>query len=197
VELWLARHGETEWSLSKQHTGSTDIPLTPNGEEQARALGSRLRGVEFTRVISSPLQRARHTAELAGLGDRVEIDEDFVEVDYGEYEGITTAEIRETRPDWELWRDGSPGGETPAKVGARADRVVERIGRGDGRTVVFGHGHMSRALSARWLGFPVEAARNLVLQTATLSVIGVEHGHPAIVLWNDASHLREAGTALD
>ena len=189
MELWLARHGETEWSLSKQHTGSSDIPLTPNGEEQARALGSRLAGVEFTRVISSPLQRARHTAELAGLGDRLEIDEDLVEFDYGEYEAVTTAEIHESRPDWELWRDGCPGGETAAEVAARADRVVERIGRGEGRTVVFGHGHMSRALSARWLGWDVTVARQLTMHTATLSVIGLEHGFPALQLWNDSEHL--------
>ena len=189
MELWLARHGETEWSLSKQHTGSTDIPLTPNGEEQARALGSRLRDVEFTRVLSSPRQRARHTAELAGLGDRLEIDEDLVEFDYGEYEGVTTAQIHETSPDWELWRDGCPAGESSAEVAARADRVIERIGRGEGRTVVFGHGHMSRALSARWLGWDVAVARQLTMHTATLSVIGTEHGFPAIQLWNDSWHL--------
>jgi broad specificity phosphatase PhoE len=190
VELWLARHGETEWTLSRQHTSVTDIPLTPNGEEQARLLGDRLRDVEFDVVVSSPAIRARHTAELAGFGDRVEIDEDFVEYRYGEYEGVTTAEIRKTRPDWDLWRDGNPGGETTPEVAARADRVIERIrARGGEAALVFGHGHMSRVTAARWLGLDGTAGRYLIMQTATLSIIGVEHGHPAIRLWNDPSHL--------
>jgi broad specificity phosphatase PhoE len=189
VELWLARHGETEWTLSRQHTGVTDIPLTANGEEQARLLGNRLRDVEFDVVVSSPATRARLTADLAGFAN-FEIDEDFVEYNYGEYEGITTAEIRKTRPDWDLWRDGCPGGETTAETAARADRVIERIrSRGGEAALVFGHGHMSRVLSARWLGLDGTAGRYLIMQTATLSIIGVEHGHPAIRLWNDGSHL--------
>jgi broad specificity phosphatase PhoE len=189
VELWLARHGETEWTLSRQHTGVTDIPLTANGEEQARLLGNRLRDVEFDVVVSSPATRARRTADLAGFAN-FEIDEDFVEYNYGEYEGITTAEIRKTRPDWDLWRDGCPGGETTAETAARADRVIERIrSRGGEAALVFGHGHMSRVLSARWLGLDGTAGRYLIMQTATLSIIGVEHGHPAIRLWNDPSHL--------
>jgi broad specificity phosphatase PhoE len=193
TELWLARHGETEWTLSRQHTSVTDLPLTENGERQAEALGRRLAGTSFELVLSSPMRRARHTAELAGLGDEVELDEDFREWHYGEYEGVTTAEIRRTRPDWDLWRDGNPGGESPAEVAARADRLVERIrDRAPARAIVFGHGHMSRALAARWLGHPVELGRHLRLGTATLSVVGVEHGHPAIELWNDASHLGNA-----
>ena len=190
MELWLARHGETEWTLSRQHTSVTDLDLTARGEEQARALADRLRDVHFDVVISSPLKRARRTAELAGLGDQLECDEDLIEYRYGEYEGVTTAEIRKTRPDWDLWRDGNPGGETTPEVAARADRAIERIReRGGGAAVLFGHGHMSRVVAARWLGLDATVGRYLMLQTATLSIIGVEHGHPAIRLWNDGSHL--------
>jgi broad specificity phosphatase PhoE len=192
VELWLARHGETEWTLSRQHTSVTDIPLTQNGEKQARKLGERLRHVDFDVVLSSPAIRARHTAELAGFGDRVDVDEDFVEWHYGEYEGVTTAEIRKTRPDWDLWRDGCPGGETLQEVAVRADRVIERIrSQGERAALVFGHGHMSRVTAARWLGLDGEIGRHLIMQTATLSIIGAEHFHPAIRLWNDPSHLAE------
>jgi probable phosphoglycerate mutase len=185
-ELWLARHGETEWTVSRQHTGKTDIDLTSNGEEQARQLGERLSGHEFALVLSSPLKRARRTAELAGLGDRLELAEEFVEWDYGEYEGVTTKEIRETRPDWDLWRDGNPGGETVEQVAARADRVIERINCTDGDVLCFGHGHMSRVLAARYLGQDGTFGRHLIMGTATLSIIGREHGHPAIRLWNES-----------
>ena len=190
TELWFARHGETDWTISRQHTSVTDLPLTERGERQARALGARLAGEAFDLVISSPRLRARRTAELAGLGDAAVLDEDFVEWAYGEYEGVTTKEIRETRPDWDLWRDGCPGGEQLAQVAARADRLVARIrDPAPERVIAFGHGHMSRVLAARWLGLDGEAGRHLVLGTATLSIIATEHAHPAIVLWNDGSHL--------
>lgn len=192
TDLWLARHGETEWTLSRQHTSVTDIPLTERGERQAAALGARLAGGAFDLVLSSPAQRARRTAEIAGFGDRLELDDDFREWRYGEYEGVTTAEIRRTRPDWDLWRDGNPGGESPAEVAARADRLVARIReRAPARVLLFGHGHMSRVVTARWLGHDAALGRHLALGTATLSVVGVEHAHAAIRLWNDASHLRD------
>jgi broad specificity phosphatase PhoE len=184
-ELWLARHGETEWTLSRQHTSSTDLEITPNGEVQARALGERVRGRDFALVCSSPMQRARRTAELAGFGDRLEILDDFREWDYGEYEGVTTDEIHETRPDWDLWRDGCPGGETVEQVAARADRLVERIHAAGGPVLCFGHGHMSRVLGARYLGLDGTGGRHLMMGTATLSIIGDEHDHPAIRLWNE------------
>ena len=189
-ELWLARHGETEWTLSRQHTSATDIPLTGNGRRQAAALGARLSGTSFDVVCSSPAQRARTTAELAGFADVVELDEDFREWRYGEYEGITTAEIRQTRPDWDLWRDGCPGGEQLADVVERADAMVARLReRAPARALLFGHGHTSRVVAARWMGLDGALGRHLVLGTATLSIVSVEHAHPAIVLWNDASHL--------
>ena len=187
-ELWLARHGETDWTLSRQHTSTTDLDLTPNGEEQARRLGERLRGHEFALVFSSPMKRARRTAELAGLGDRLELIEDFKEWEYGEYEGVTTNEIHERLdPDWDLWRDGNPGGETLEQVAARADRVIERIQQVDGDALCFGHGHMSRVFGARYLGVDGSFGRYLMMGTATLSIIGQEHGHPSIRLWNEPS----------
>jgi probable phosphoglycerate mutase len=192
TELWLARHGETEWTLSRQHTSVTDIPLTPNGRRQSEALGARLSGESFDVVLSSPAQRARTTAEIAGFGDVVELDEDLREWRYGEYEGVTSAEIRETHPDWDLWRDGCPTGEQLAAVAERADAVVARLReRAPARALLFGHGHTSRVVAARWMGLDPALGRHLVLGTATLSIVAVEHGHPAIVLWNDASHLRD------
>jgi broad specificity phosphatase PhoE len=194
TELWFARHGETDWTISRQHTSVTDLPLTERGERQAQALGERIAGESFDLVISSPMQRARHTAELAGLGGDTELHDDFREWAYGEYEGVTTKEIRQTRPDWDLWRDGCPGGESLAEVAARTDRLVALIReRAPARVIAFGHGHTSRVLAARWLGLDGAAGRHLMLGTATLSVIGAEHAHPAIVLWNDPSHL--AGVA--
>lgn len=190
TELWLARHGETEWTLSRQHTSVTDIPLTPNGRRQSQALGHRLADETFDLVASSPALRARTTAELAGFGDALELDEDFREWAYGEYEGVTTAEIRQTRPDWDLWRDGCPGGEQLGDVVARADAMVARLReRAPARALLFGHGHTSRVVAARWMGLDGTLGRHLVLGTATLSVVAVEHARPAIVLWNDASHL--------
>jgi broad specificity phosphatase PhoE len=190
-EVELARHGETEWSLSGQHTGRTDIPLTDRGERNARSLGERLRGVAFDAVLSSPLQRAVRTCELAGFGDRVELVPDLMEWDYGAYEGLRTAEIRRERPDWDIFRDGCPGGEAVEAVGARADRVIARLRSIGGRTLVFSHSHFLRVLAARWLGLPPGHGRYFVLSTASLSVVGYDHDldEPAIRLWNDDRHV--------
>lgn len=188
-ELWLARHGATEWSLSRRHTGRTDIPLTTEGERQARALGERLRGVEFALVLASPLERARRTAELAGFGDVLVLDEDLMEVDYGEYEGRTTAEIHRARPDWDLWRDGCPGGETIADAATRAERVLARTRAAGGAVLLVGHGHMTRTLTSRALTLAPDHGRHLALDPASLSIVGSEHDAPALWLWNDASHL--------
>jgi broad specificity phosphatase PhoE len=191
----LARHGETEWSLSGQHTGLTDLPLTANGEDQARRLGERLRGMKFARVLTSPLQRAARTCQLAGFGPGAEIaaetDPDLVEWDYGDYEGIRTAEILRTRPGWQLFRDGCPNGESPAQIGTRADRVFARLRREGGDTLIFSSGHFSRVLAARWLGLPPSAGVYFILGTASLSLLGYEHDltEPAIRLWNDMRHL--------
>jgi probable phosphoglycerate mutase len=192
-KIYLARHGETEWSLSGQHTGVTDIPLTERGERNARSLGERLKGTSFVKVLTSPLQRARRTCELAGFGDRVEIDNDLVEWNYGEYEGKRTADIRKERPDWYLFRDGCPGGESPDAVGQRADRVLERLRAASGDVLVFSHGHILRVLGARWLGLPAADARLLLLTTASLSVLGYEHnlGEPVLRLWNDDRHVQQ------
>ena len=182
IEVWLVRHGETEWSRDHRHTSHTDLPLTEHGVEVARGLADRLSGVEFDSVLTSPRQRARRTAELAGFAD-AEVDDDLVEWGYGDYEGITTAEIRETVPGWTVWTHGSPGGETAEEVTKRLDRVVSRLRRG-GRTLVFGHGHASRALTARWLGLPVRDGRHFVLETAAVSVLGYERETPAVLRWN-------------
>jgi broad specificity phosphatase PhoE len=188
-ELWLARHGETEWSLSGRHTGRTDVPLTARGEWQARALGSRLRGMAFALVLASPLERARRTAELAGFGAALQLDPDLMEVDYGEYEGRTTAEIRRARPDWDLWRDGCPGGETIADAAARAERALARARAADGPVLLVGHGHLTRTLAARALTLDAGHGRHLALDPASLSIVGAEHAAPALRLWNDAGHL--------
>jgi broad specificity phosphatase PhoE len=182
-ELWLVRHGETEWTVTKQHTGRTDIELTPDGEQQARSLETLLAQHPFAAVFTSPLQRARQTAALAGFED-AQVDGDLHEVDYGEYEGRTTAEIREERPDWLLWRDGSPGGESMDDVGARADQVLERLEAVDGNELVFGHGHFSRVLGARSLGLPASEGRLLILGPGSISVVGHEHGARAVKHWN-------------
>ncbi|MDR3632879.1 MAG: histidine phosphatase family protein [Isosphaeraceae bacterium] len=190
-EVYLARHGETAWSLSGQHTGRTDIPLTEIGERNARRLRGRLEGITFTEVLVSPLQRARRTCELAGFGAVAQVAPDLVEWDYGDYEGRLTADIRRERPGWSLFRDGCPGGESPSAVGARADRVIARLRAGGGRVLVFSHGHFSRVLGARWVGLTPENARHLMLRTAALSIVGYEHtlDDPAIVLWNDDHHV--------
>jgi broad specificity phosphatase PhoE len=189
--IYLARHGETAWSLSGQHTGRTDLPLTERGERNARALGERLRGLPFAKVFTSPLQRAVRTCELAGFGAVAEIDPDLVEWDYGQYEGRRTAEIHAERPDWQLFRDGCPGGESPDQIGARADRVVGRLRAIKGEVLVFSSGHFLRVFAARWLGLDASAGRYLLLSTASLSALGYEHNltEPAIRLWNETRHV--------
>jgi len=193
-EVYLARHGETAWTLTGQHTGRTDIPLTGRGERNARSLAQRLTGVAFARVLTSPLSRALRTCELAGFGGQAEIDPDLLEWDYGQYEGRRTADIRQERPGWDLFRDGCPGGESVEAVGARADRMLARLRAVEGKVVVFSHGHCLRVLAARWLGLPVGAAHHFVLSTAALSILGYEHtrDEPALRLWNDDHHVREA-----
>ncbi|HEX4805422.1 MAG TPA: histidine phosphatase family protein [Conexibacter sp.] len=189
-DLWLARHGETEWSRSGRHTGRTDVPLTAAGERQARALRERLAGTAFALVLASPLERARRTAELAGFGDVLRVDADLMEVDYGAYEGLTSAEIRRARPGWDLWRDGCPGGETIAEAAARAERVLARARGANGPVLLVGHGHLTRTLATRALTLAPDRGRHLALDPASLSIVGSEHAAPALRLWNDASHLR-------
>ena len=181
--LWLARHGETAWTLSHQHTGRTDLDLTPAGETAARdELAPKLAGVTFELALSSPLRRARETARLAGF--EPELDDRLREFDYGDYEGLTTAEIRRERPDWDLWTDGCPGGETAEDVGARMDSVIaERLRGAAERVLVFGHGHALRILAARWLGLSAREGRVLLLPPAALGVMGAEHGRPVIERW--------------
>jgi broad specificity phosphatase PhoE len=192
--VYLARHGETAWSLSGQHTGRTDLPLTERGEANARALGARLSGLSFAKVFTSPLQRAVRTCKLAGFGEKAEPDPDLVEWDYGQYEGRRTAEILKERPDWHLFRDGCPGGETPDQVGARADRVIDRIRAVQSDVLLFSSAHILRVLAARWLGLEAAGGRYFVLSTATLSLLGYEHNlaEPVIRLWNDSHHLNQA-----
>ena len=181
-ELWLVRHGETEWSRSGKHTSTTDLALTERGEEVAKSLRGRLAEVDFDLVLSSPRQRAVRTAELAGFPDVVP-DEDLVEWAYGDYEGVTTEEIRTTVPGWTVWSHPSPGGETPEQVTERLDRVLERV-QDHERVLAFGHGHALRALVARWIGRPVTEGKLFVLDTATVSVLGHERESPVVVRWN-------------
>jgi len=189
--IYLARHGETAWSLTGQHTGLTDLPLTPRGECNARRLGERLKGLEFARVFTSPLQRASRTCELAGFGQSAEVDRDLVEWSYGDYEGLRTADIRAKRPDWELFRDGFPGGESFDQIAARADRVVNRVRAVDGAVLLFSSAHFLRVLAARWLTLEPQAARYFLLGTASVSTLTYEHdlSEPAIGFWNDTRHL--------
>jgi broad specificity phosphatase PhoE len=192
--IYLARHGETAWSLSGQHTGLTDLPLTERGERNAQRLAERLRGFGATKVFTSPLQRAARTCGLAGFGAVAEIDPDLVEWNYGEYEGRRTAAILKERPDWRLFRDGCPGGESPEQVGIRADRVVSWVREIGGDVLIFSSGHFIRVLAARWLGLEAGAAgRDFLLSTASLSALGYEHNlsQPVIRLWNDDRHLGE------
>jgi broad specificity phosphatase PhoE len=187
----LARHGETAWSLSGQHTGLTDIPLTARGERNARQLGTRLKGLKFSHVLVSPLQRARRTCELAGFGDHAIVDPDLVEWNYGEYEGKTSAQIRSQRQDWNVFRDGGPGGESPADVRARADRVIARLRALNSDALVFSSGHFLRVIGARWCRLDVTVGEALFLSTAALSMLGYEHTleSPVLRLWNDCNHV--------
>jgi len=188
--IYLARHGETAWTISHQHTGRTDLPLTPQGEAEATRLGQRLQGLTFAAVLTSPLRRAVRTCELAGFGSAAQIDPDLVEWNYGAYEGRTSADIHVERPDWQLFRDGAPGGESPEQIGARADRVIRRVRAVDGNTLLFSSGHFLRVFAARWLGLEPGAGRYFFLGTASLSALGYEHDHsdPVIRLWDEMPH---------
>ena len=184
MEIVLVRHGETEWSRSGKHTGSTDVPLTERGREQARAVGEALRGRDFALVLTSPLARALETCRLAGFGEQAEQKNELMEWDYGAYEGRTTPEVREERPGWTLWRDGVPDGETIEQVAARVDRVIAELRAADGDVLLFAHGHLLRVLTARWLGLEPEAGRLFALDPATISILGYERETPVIRLWN-------------
>jgi broad specificity phosphatase PhoE len=189
--IYLARHGETAWTLSGQHTGLTDIPLTPRGERNARRLQIRLAGLNFVKVFTSPLQRALRTCDLAGFGPLAELDHDLVEWNYGEYEGRITAEIHKERPGWRLFRDGCPGGETAKDVADRVDRIITRVRRVNGNVLIFSSAHFLRVLAARWLGLAPEMGRCFVLSTASISALGYEHAlsEPVIRLWDDSGHV--------
>ena len=183
-EIWLIRHGETAWSLSGQHTGRTDVPLTPEGVRQAEALGDRLAGKQFALVLTSPRARARETCRLAGLAGAAQVDDDLAEWDYGDLEGRTSAEIRGEIPGWTIWSGPVPGGETAAQVGARADRVLARAREVAGNVALFAHGHLLRVAAARWLGLPPAEGRLFALDTASVSVLGLEQNLPVIRSWN-------------
>ena len=190
--IYVARHGETIWTLSGQHTGVTDLPLTEAGESSARRLGERLNKLKFAKVFTSPLQRARRTCQLAGFGAVAEVDPDLIEWNYGDYEGRRTAEIRAEHPDWQLFRDGCPGGESPQQVAARADRVVSRVRAVNGNVLLFSSGHFIRVFAARWIGIDASVnARSFMLSTASLSAFGYENdlSRPVIRLWNDTHHV--------
>jgi broad specificity phosphatase PhoE len=186
VEIVLVRHGETEWSLSGQHTSRTDLPLIEAGRERAVALGPLLTGWNFSLVVTSPLRRARETCELAGFSERAEVWEDLREWDYGEYEGLTTPQIREERPGWFLWRDGCPGGEQPSEIGARADRVIERMRGADGDVLAFAHGHIFRVLASRWIELPAAGGSRLALRAGAICALGFERETQVLQRWNDA-----------
>jgi broad specificity phosphatase PhoE len=184
VNVFAIRHGETAWSLSGQHTGTTDIPLTDNGRRLAERMRPVLAKEAFALVLVSPKQRARETCELAGLGDNAVIEPDLVEWDYGEYEGLTPKQIRKTAPHWLIFRDGCPGGEAPEQVGARVDRVIARTRAVDGDVALFAHGHVLRVLAGRWLGLPAGGGQHFLLDTGTLSVLSYYHDIPAVRIWN-------------
>jgi probable phosphoglycerate mutase len=190
--VYLARHGDTAWTVSGQHTGLIDLPLIPNGERNAQRLGERLKGMTFAKVLTSPLQRARRTCELAGFGSVAETDPDLVEWNYGQYEGLCLEEILRGRPDWQIFRDGCPGGESPAQIGERADRVVRRVRTVSANVLLFSSGHFLRVLASSWLGLgPGCAGRYLLLNTASLSALSYEQNlsQPVIRLWNDDHHV--------
>jgi probable phosphoglycerate mutase len=184
VAIVLVRHGETEWSLTGQHTSGTDLDLTEKGRERARAIGRELEGRPFERIVSSPLRRALETCRLAGFGERVELDDDLREWDYGEYEGLTTPQIREQNPTWNLWRDGCPGGEQPHEVGERADRVLTRLREVPGGALVFAHGHILRVIAARWIELPVAGGARMALSAGAISELGFERETEVISRWN-------------
>ncbi|MCW7990761.1 MULTISPECIES: histidine phosphatase family protein [Streptomyces] len=192
--IFLARHGQTEWSLSGRHTGRTDVPLLDEGRRGAKLLGERLHrapweGLPGVEVRTSPLVRASETCELAGFGDRAQPWDALMEIDYGAYEGLTPAEIKSGRPDWLIWRDGVPEGETLAEVTARADEVIDWARSADRDVLVFAHGHILRALGARWLGLGISFGARIRLEPTSLSVLGWAYGEPAIERWNDTGHL--------
>jgi broad specificity phosphatase PhoE len=184
MAIWLVRHGETEWSISGQHSGSTDIPLTPEGGLQASAIGRLLAGRKFDHVFSSPMLRARETARLAGFGERIRVHEGLAEYDYGEFEGLTTGQIWATHPGWRLFRDGCPGGETPGQIAERVDAMIEELRELGGNSLLFGHGHCFRSLAVRFLNLPIPYATNLLLDAGTISITSDERDGPALVLWN-------------
>ncbi|MGD0297340.1 MAG: histidine phosphatase family protein [Bryobacteraceae bacterium] len=195
--IYIARHGETAWTLTGQHTGLTDLPLTPRGEQNARALAGRLQGLDFAKVFTSPLQRAARTCALAGFGAVAEVDHDLVEWNYGDYEGLRTSEIRRKRPDWQLFRDGCPGGESPAQVMARADNVASRVREVKGNVLLFTSGHFIRMLAARWISIePSVHSMSFLLSTASLSAVGYDQdfSRPVIRLWNDTHHVDANGS---
>jgi broad specificity phosphatase PhoE len=183
-KVHVVRHGETEWSLSGQHTGVTDIPLTENGRSVARRLRPILAEESFSLVLTSPLSRARETCELAGLGGGAVVEPDLKEWNYGEYEGLTPKQIHDKKPGWMIFRDGCPGGETPAQIGARVDRVIERVRDAPGNVALFAHGHVFRVLVARWIGLPAGGGQHFSLGTATLNVLGYYRDSPAVKIWN-------------
>jgi broad specificity phosphatase PhoE len=189
--VYLARHGETAWSLSGQHTGLTDLPLTQRGERNARGLGERLSGLTFSAIFTSPLQRAKRTCELAGFAPQAEVDPRLLEWNYGQYEGRRSSDIRRERPNWQLFRDGCPGGESPAEVGARADSVLSALRAVDGNALIFSSGHFLRVLAARWIALEPAAGRYFLLSTASLSALGYEHSRsePVIRFWDDTNHV--------
>jgi broad specificity phosphatase PhoE len=189
--IYLARHGETEWSITGQHTGMTDLPLTPRGEVNARALAPRLAGIDFAKVFTSPLQRASRTSVLAGFRNVAETMPELVEWNYGDYEGVTTHDIQRTRPGWQIFRDGCPNGEMPADIGARADRVIARLRAINGDVLCFSSGHFLRVLAARWLDFDAAYGSRFLLSTASVSALSYDHDltEPAIKLWNDTQHV--------
>jgi probable phosphoglycerate mutase len=189
MRVVLVRHGATEWSETHKHTGVTDVPLTEAGRADAARLAARLAGHDFTLVLTSPRTRARETAALAMLGERAEVEPDLAEFDYGSYEGRTTADIRVERPGWSVWDHGSPGGETPDQAGERADRVIERAIAAGGDVALFAHGHMLRALGARWVGLPAARGALLALSTGAVCELGFERERRVIWLWNDTAHL--------